>query len=244
MDGARLNLSHGTRDDHARTRAARPRGGGGRGPADRADRRPPGAEAPRRRPRPATIELDERRLDRDRGRGRRAGRRHPRQPRGARLRAAARQRRSHRRRARPAPRRRRRAGPRAVRRRSSAASSRPTRASTCPASRCRSRPSRARTSTTSTRALEFGVDYVALSFVRSASDVKALRTLIEAQRLARVGDREDREGGGGRRARRDPRRGARRDGRPRRPRRRDRRRRGAAAAEADHRALARARESP
>jgi len=29
-------------------------------------------------------------------------------------------------------------------------------------------------------ALEFGVDYVALSFVRSASDVKALRTLIEA----------------------------------------------------------------
>ena len=30
-------------------------------------------------------------------------------------------------------------------------------------------------------ALEFGVDYVALSFVRSASDVKALRTLIEAR---------------------------------------------------------------
>ena len=30
-------------------------------------------------------------------------------------------------------------------------------------------------------ALEFGVDYVALSFVRSAADVKALRTLIEAR---------------------------------------------------------------
>jgi pyruvate kinase len=30
-------------------------------------------------------------------------------------------------------------------------------------------------------ALEFGVDYVALSFVRAASDVKALRTLIEAR---------------------------------------------------------------
>ena len=30
-------------------------------------------------------------------------------------------------------------------------------------------------------ALEFGVDYVALSFVRSASDVQALRTLIEAR---------------------------------------------------------------
>jgi pyruvate kinase len=30
-------------------------------------------------------------------------------------------------------------------------------------------------------ALEFGIDYVALSFVRSASDVKALRTLIEAR---------------------------------------------------------------
>ena len=29
-------------------------------------------------------------------------------------------------------------------------------------------------------ALELGVDYVALSFVRSASDVQALRTLIEA----------------------------------------------------------------
>jgi pyruvate kinase len=30
-------------------------------------------------------------------------------------------------------------------------------------------------------ALEFGIDYVALSFVRSAADVKALRTLIEAR---------------------------------------------------------------
>ena len=59
MDGARLNFSHGTHDDHARTRAARPRGGGGRGPADRADRRPPGAEAPGRRPRRRPIALDD-----------------------------------------------------------------------------------------------------------------------------------------------------------------------------------------
>ena len=53
MDGARLNMSHGTHDDHARTRGARPRGRGGRGRPDRADRRPPGAEAPGRRPRRA-----------------------------------------------------------------------------------------------------------------------------------------------------------------------------------------------
>ena len=36
-------------------------------------------------------------------------------------------------------------------------------------------------------ALELGVDYVALSFVRSAADVRDLRALIEAARLARRG---------------------------------------------------------
>ena len=62
-------------------------------------------------------------------------------------------------------------------------------------------------------------------------------------RVARLGDREDREGGGGRGARRDPRRGARRDGRARRSRRRDRRRGGAAPPEADHPPRPRAREA-
>ena len=92
-------------------------------------------------------------------------------------------------------------------------------------------------------ALELEVDYVALSFVRSAADVRELRELIERVGLACGGDREDREGRGGRRARRHPR-GDRRDhGRPRRPRRRDRPGLGAAAPEADHPALARAREA-
>ena len=53
-------------------------------------------------------------------------------------------------------------------------------------------------------------------------------------RVAGMGDRQDREDRGGRRARGDPRGDRRRDGRARRPRRRDRRGRGAAAAEADH----------
>ena len=71
-------------------------------------------------------------------------------------------------------------------------------------------------------AMELGVDFVALSFVRSASDVRALRTLIEARGSTRARDRQDREGGGDRRARRDPRRVRRGHGRARRPRRRDR----------------------
>ena len=51
-------------------------------------------------------------------------------------------------------------------------------------------------------ALELGVDYVALSFVRSADDVRDLRRRDRGGRLARARDREDREGRGGRRARR------------------------------------------
>ena len=42
MDGARLNLSHGTRDDHARSATPRSGGGGRCRSPDRADRRPPG----------------------------------------------------------------------------------------------------------------------------------------------------------------------------------------------------------
>ena len=53
MDAARLNLSHGTHADHAeRARRVREVEVGSR-PADRADRRPPGAEAPDRRARRA-----------------------------------------------------------------------------------------------------------------------------------------------------------------------------------------------
>ena len=61
--------------------------------------------------------------------------------------------------------------------------------------------------------------------------------------LARARDRQDREVGGGRRARRDPPGGRRGDGRARRPRRRDRPGVGAAAPEADHPARARPREA-
>ena len=53
-------------------------------------------------------------------------------------------------------------------------------------------------------AMELGVDFVALSFVRSAADVRALRTADRGPRLDRARDRQDREGRGGRRARRDP----------------------------------------
>ena len=48
MDGARLNMSHGNHDDHRTRRNPRARGGGARRQADRAHRRPPGAEAPGR----------------------------------------------------------------------------------------------------------------------------------------------------------------------------------------------------
>ena len=57
VDAIRLNLSHGTQKDHASERGRRPRGAGGDRQAARADRRPPGPEAPHRRPRRARILL-------------------------------------------------------------------------------------------------------------------------------------------------------------------------------------------
>ena len=62
-------------------------------------------------------------------------------------------------------------------------------------------------------ALDLGVDFVALSFIRSAADVRDLRELITASG-ADAGDREDREGRSRRRAGRDSRRDRRGDGRP------------------------------
>ena len=53
-------------------------------------------------------------------------------------------------------------------------------------------------------ALDLGVDFVALSFVRSAADVRDLQGADRRGRLARARDRQDREGRGRRRARRDP----------------------------------------
>ena len=71
-------------------------------------------------------------------------------------------------------------------------------------------------------ALELGVDFVALSFVRSAADVRDLRALIEHAGSPRPRDREDREvrGGGLLEAILDG--VGRGHGRARRPRRRDR----------------------
>ena len=51
-------------------------------------------------------------------------------------------------------------------------------------------------------ALDSGVDYVGLSFVRSAADCEQACALIRAHRLERPAHREDREAGGGRRPRR------------------------------------------
>ena len=83
-------------------------------------------------------------------------------------------------------------------------------------------------------ALSLGVDYVALSFVRSAADVRDLRPLIEqagsrAQVIAKIEKAEAVDG-----ARRDSRRVRRDHGRPRRPRRRDRARVRPPPPEADH----------
>ena len=53
-------------------------------------------------------------------------------------------------------------------------------------------------------ALELEVDFVALSFVRAAADVRELKEIIRKRGSARAGDRQDREGRGRRRARRHP----------------------------------------
>ena len=92
-------------------------------------------------------------------------------------------------------------------------------------------------------ALELGVDFVALSFVRSAADVHDLKALIEqagshAHVIAKIEKAEAIDV-----ARRSPRGDRRRHGRARRPRRRDRVARRAADAEADHRDGARAGEA-
>ena len=84
-------------------------------------------------------------------------------------------------------------------------------------------------------ALELGCDFIALSFVRSAADVRDLKALIEQEGSHGTRDREDREVGGGRRARRHPRRVRRGHGCARRPRCGDRTGARPAAAEADHR---------
>ena len=221
--------------------AARPRGGSRGRTADRADRRPPGAEAPRRRPR-RRRHARGRRLGRDRRRGRRPARRRAREPCRARLRAPAGKRRARRRRARPAPRREGRAWPRALRgprrRRDQGPQGRQPARHPAPdpvadaqgprRSRCRARVRR-RLRRALVRPLRVGRPGAAHA--------------DRGARLARVGDREDREGGGGCGPRRHPRGGTRRDGGAGRPRRRDRRRRGAAPAEADHHARARAREA-
>ena len=83
-------------------------------------------------------------------------------------------------------------------------------------------------------ALELGVDYIALSFVRSAADVRDLRALIDAGRIdahviAKIEKAEAVDALDD-----DPRRHRRGDGRARRPRRRDRPGARPARAEADH----------
>ena len=81
-------------------------------------------------------------------------------------------------------------------------------------------------------ALRLGVDFIALSFVRSPEDVKLVHQVMDRGRHPPSGDRQDREAGGGRPARGDRARLRRHDGRPRRPRRRDAARAGAGRAEA------------
>ena len=241
MDAARLNFSHGTHDEHAERAAFVRATPGAARPAARADRRPPGAEDPRRRPRAARAR------HRRRGRCRRGSRTATRtscrsaRPCSAsvlapghevliddgrvRLRVDAVD-----------------GGARALRRR-----------------RRRRRHAHKGVNVPGVPIpipsltekdlddLEFalGLERRLRRAVvrplgrRRARPARPART----SRLARAGDREDREGRGGRLPRRDPRRGRRGHGRPRRPRRRDRRGRGAADPEADHPRGARAREA-
>ncbi len=86
-------------------------------------------------------------------------------------------------------------------------------------------------------ALELGVDWVALSFVRSAEDIKLVHEIMAEDGRAPAGAGEGGEAGGGRAPGSDRRRLRRRDGRPRRPRRRAAAGPGAAGAEAGRAAL-------
>ena len=179
IDGARLNFSHGTHEDHrARAEAIRAL-------QDEVGR-PVALIADLQGPKLRVGELAEPVVARawrghdDRGRGRRPGRRPPDRASGARLGAPAGLRRPDRRWRRAAPRRRRRPRPRALRGARRRRSSPPTRASTSPGSSLPI-PSLTRKDIDDLQfALELGVDFVALSFVRSGSDVQALKTLIEA----------------------------------------------------------------
>ena len=68
-------------------------------------------------------------------------------------------------------------------------------------------------------ALRLGVDFIALSFVRSATDADDVRAIMTRGGHLRPGHRQDREAAGDRQHRRDRRRLRRHHGRPRRPRR-------------------------
>ena len=160
----------------------------GKRPAARADRRPAGAEAARRRPRGAACVVESRRRARRRRRGLGTRRR----PRPSRPRSSAtcsrRARRADRRRPRaPARRARRATGVRAAPSSSAARSGR-TRASTCRACLADPVAHARRTSSDLEFALELGVDYVALSFVRSRRRRRATSAAARrsAARTARV----------------------------------------------------------
>ena len=81
-------------------------------------------------------------------------------------------------------------------------------------------------------ALKMRVDMIALSFVRTADDIRDVHADHGRGGAAAAGHRQDREAAGGRQPRRDHPRLRRRHGGPRRPRRRDAARGGAAGAEA------------
>ena len=124
---------------------------------------------------------------------------------------------------------------RAHRGRGRPAGSATTRASTCPASRSPCRRCPRRTSRTCAGRCTSRVDFIALSFVRSAADVEDVRKIMHEEGVHAPGHRQDREAAGDRQPRRDRRRVRRLHGRPRRPRRGVPARGRAVPAEAGHR---------